>query len=122
VYAATKAAVNVLSESLRVEGQGKIKVTVVKPTGVPATGLAATVVNMAAGVPAAGHSYTEFLDNYQKFAAGQLSSTQSDVDSPEYWAIEPRHIAEQVLHAIDQPWGVSIAEITVRATGENYIL
>jgi NADP-dependent 3-hydroxy acid dehydrogenase YdfG len=33
VYGATKAAVNMLSESLRLESQGKIKVTVVRPTG-----------------------------------------------------------------------------------------
>ena len=33
VYSATKAAVVVLSGSLRLEGQGKIKVTVVGPTG-----------------------------------------------------------------------------------------
>ncbi|MCB0969879.1 MAG: SDR family NAD(P)-dependent oxidoreductase, partial [Ilumatobacter sp.] len=39
VYGATKAAVDYLSESLRVESRGKIKVTTVKPTGVPATGL-----------------------------------------------------------------------------------
>jgi NADP-dependent 3-hydroxy acid dehydrogenase YdfG len=37
VYGATKAAVVFLSESLRMESQGKIKVTTVRPTGVPAT-------------------------------------------------------------------------------------
>lgn len=40
VYGATKSAVNFLSESLRVEAAGKIKVTIVKPTGVPGTGSA----------------------------------------------------------------------------------
>ena len=40
VYGASKAAVNFISESLRAECQGRIKVTVIKPTGVPATGLA----------------------------------------------------------------------------------
>jgi NADP-dependent 3-hydroxy acid dehydrogenase YdfG len=35
VYSATKAAVITLSNALRVEAQGKIKVTVVRPTGVP---------------------------------------------------------------------------------------
>src|SRR5690606_11545603 len=37
LYGATKSAVNFLSESLRIEGRGKIKVTVIKPTGVPVT-------------------------------------------------------------------------------------
>jgi NAD(P)-dependent dehydrogenase (short-subunit alcohol dehydrogenase family) len=41
VYSATKAAVVALSDSLRVESQGTIKVTVVRPTGVLGTGLAA---------------------------------------------------------------------------------
>ena len=35
VYGASKTAVNFLSESFRVETRGKIKVTIVKPTGVP---------------------------------------------------------------------------------------
>ena len=33
-------------DALRVEAQGKIKVTVVRPTGVPATGLGLTVVKI----------------------------------------------------------------------------
>ncbi len=41
VYGASKAAVNFLSEALRVESQGKIKVTNVRPTGVPGTNLRA---------------------------------------------------------------------------------
>ena len=45
VYSATKAAVDVLSDSLRVETQGRIKVTTVKPTGVLGTNLASGVVN-----------------------------------------------------------------------------
>ena len=39
IYGATKAAINYFSEALRQEGRGKIKVTLVKPTGVFATGL-----------------------------------------------------------------------------------
>jgi hypothetical protein len=26
------------------------------------------------------------------------------------------------VHVIDQPWGVSISDITVRASGEDYLL
>ena len=48
VYGATKAAVIFLSESLRIESQGKIKVTIVRPTGVPATNLGAGIINPAA--------------------------------------------------------------------------
>ena len=48
IYGATKAAVNVLSESLRQESQGRIKVTTIRPTGVPTTGLGAGVINPAA--------------------------------------------------------------------------
>ncbi|MEZ4289695.1 MAG: SDR family oxidoreductase [Myxococcota bacterium] len=48
VYGATKAAVNFLSEALRQESQGRIKVTTIRPTGVPTTGLGAGVVNPAA--------------------------------------------------------------------------
>ncbi len=40
VYSATKAAVDALSDSLRVEAQGKIKVSTIKPTGVLGTNLA----------------------------------------------------------------------------------
>jgi len=56
VYSATKAAVNVMSESLRAESQGRIKVTVVRPTGVPGTGLGASIVNGEAVVGLVGQN------------------------------------------------------------------
>jgi len=31
-------------------------------------------------------------------------------------------LADQVIYAINQPWGVSIGEVTVRASGDAYIL
>jgi len=40
-----KGTLNGMSEAFRVETQGSIKVTIVKPTGVPATGLGAGVIN-----------------------------------------------------------------------------
>jgi NADP-dependent 3-hydroxy acid dehydrogenase YdfG len=48
-YSATKAAVNILADTFPQESQGKIKVSVVRPTGVLGTGLAATVSNPGAG-------------------------------------------------------------------------
>ena len=53
---------------------------------------------------------------------GTLDPALSDVDDPRYWAIEPEVVAEQVLHAIDQPWGISIGDITIRATGEDFVI
>jgi hypothetical protein len=55
-------------------------------------------------------------------AAGTLPPEYGDSDDPRYWMPTPTELAENVLYAIDQPWGVSISDITVRATGEDMIL
>ena len=122
VYGATKAAVDFLSESLRQETRGTIKVTVVKPTGVPATGLSAGVVNPAAPIGIWGHYAATDLPRFEAMAAGQLPAAETDPDSVEYFVLDPGYIAEAILHAIDQPWGVSISSVTVRATGDGYVL
>lgn len=122
VYAATKAAVNVLSETLRIESQGRIKVTTIRPTGVPTTGLGQSVVNGAAIVGILGHHADAFMKNIAGFLSGALPAEQTDPDSIRYWAIRPEELAEQILHVIDQPWGVSISDLTVRASGEEFVL
>ncbi|HAR31457.1 MAG TPA: short-chain dehydrogenase [Gammaproteobacteria bacterium] len=122
VYGATKAAVNVLSESLRMESQGRIKVTIVKPTGVPATGLSSGVVNPAAVVGILGHNMASYGAKMQALAAGQLPAADSDPDSITYVALAPEWLADQIVYAINQPWGVAIGDITVRASGDGYIL
>ncbi len=122
VYGATKAAVNTLSESLRIESQGRIKVTIVKPTGVPATNLAGGVINPAAVVGILGHNAERYLGKLEAMAAGQLPPEELDPDNVAYAVLDPSWLAEQILHAIDQPWGVSIGEITVRASGDGYVL
>ncbi|MFK7913383.1 MAG: SDR family oxidoreductase [Pseudomonadales bacterium] len=122
VYGATKAAVNFLSESLRVESQGKIKVTIVKPTGVPGTALGAGVINPEAIVGILGQNAPRYLQMMQSHMAGELPADYSDSDSIEYYALAPEHLADQVVYAIDQPWGVVIGDVTVRAAGDGYIL
>ena len=122
VYGATKAAVNFLSESLRVESQGKIKVTVVKPTGVPGTGLGGGIVNPAAIVGILGQNASPYLATMGAMASGGLSAGQTDPGSIAYAALSPDYIADAVIHAIDQPWGVSVGDITIRASGDGYIL
>lgn len=122
VYGASKAAVNFLSEALRVESQGKIKVTNVRPTGVPATGLASAVVNQAAIIGILGQNAPGYLQQMQAAMAGELPPEATDVEHIEYFALAPEHLADQIVYAINQPWGVSIGDITVRAAGDGYIL
>ncbi|MFM1958729.1 MAG: hypothetical protein RL588_246 [Pseudomonadota bacterium] len=122
IYGATKAAVNFLSESLRVESQGRIKVTTIRPTGVPATGLGAGVINPEAIVGILGQNTASYLGALQGRSNAPADPGQADPGSVGYLALAPEFIADAVIHAIDQPWGVSVSDITVRATGDQYIL
>jgi NADP-dependent 3-hydroxy acid dehydrogenase YdfG len=122
VYGATKAAVNVMSESFRVETQGRIKVTIVKPTGVPATGLSSGVINPAAVVGILGQNTVEYGAVFDALGTGRFDAVDLDPDSIGYAVLDPQHVADQILYAIDQPWGVSIGDITIRAAGDRYIL
>lgn len=122
VYGASKAAVNFLSESLRVESRGKIKVTTVKPTGVPTTGLSGTVVNQAAGIGIVAHNMPDFMEMVGQMGEGTFPAERLDPASMDYASLAPEHIADAIIHAINQPWGVSIADVTVRAAGDHFVL
>jgi NADP-dependent 3-hydroxy acid dehydrogenase YdfG len=122
VYGATKAAVNFLSEALRVESQGRIKVTIVKPTGVPGTNLGAAIINPEAIVGILGQNAAAYMQLAQADARGELSAVQTDPERIEYFALEPAYLADQIVYAINQPWGVSVGDITIRASGDGYIL
>jgi len=121
VYTATKAAVNILSDTLRAESQGRIKVTNVKPTGVPGTGLGSGMVNGAGIAGILGQNFGEYVETITAAMTGELPDSKLDPDSIEYWAITPAELAEAVVHAIDQPWGISISDITVRASGDRFL-
>jgi NADP-dependent 3-hydroxy acid dehydrogenase YdfG len=122
VYGATKAAVNFLSESMRMESRGRIKVTIVKPTGVPGTGLGAGVINPEAVIGIVGQNMVEFSTALGALREGKLDGLALDPENIDYLVLDPAFIAREVLHAIDQPWGVSVGEVTVRASGDHYLL
>jgi NADP-dependent 3-hydroxy acid dehydrogenase YdfG len=122
VYGATKAAVNVLSESLRQESQGRIKVTTIRPTGVPLTGLGAGVINIAAigGILGAGEA--RFMETLGKIMSEDPPPELTDPENIGYFALSPDLLADQIVYAINQPWGVSIGDLTVRASGDSYMI
>lgn len=122
VYSATKAAVRVLTESLRLEAQGRIKTTIVRPTGVPATGLGGTIVNGEGARAVLGGAADTYFAELGAAFAGEAPPEKLDPDSVQYLAISPEELAGAVVHCIDQPWGVTISDITVRATGDRYVL
>lgn len=121
VYSATKAAVNFVSETLRVESNGKIKVTTIRPTGVN-TNLAAGIVNPEASVGIMGHFIVEEGMKMAELGEDYLASLNGDKESIEYRLLDPEYIADNVIYAINQPWGVSVSDITVRCSGEKMVL
>ncbi|MCM3882051.1 SDR family oxidoreductase [Frankia sp. R82] len=121
VYSATKAAVATLSNALRVESQGKIKVTVVRPSGVLGTNLGTTVVDATAAAPLAAHRIPSWREHITALSEGRLTAEQRDLDHAQYWTLSPGEVADAVVHVIDQPLGVAITELTLRATGEDYV-
>jgi NADP-dependent 3-hydroxy acid dehydrogenase YdfG len=121
VYCATKAAVVTLSDALRVETQGVIKVTVVRPTGVSGTGLAATMIDPGSALPLTGHNVNRFVDRIAQIQAGEFPAEHRDPESPAYWSISAPELAVQILYVMDQPLGINISDITVRATGEDFV-
>ena len=121
IYTATKAAVNILSDSLRIESQGRIKVTTVRPTGVIGTNLGASIVNGDAMIGILGQNMESFRENAVKFMTPGESEGLTDPENIRYWSISPQELAEQIIHVIDQPWGISISDITVRASGDQYL-
>ena len=121
IYSATKAAVNYLSETLRVESAGKIKVTTIRPTGV-STNLMDTVVNPSASIGIMGHNGPAELQRMLELGEAYSDSLDADENSMEYRLIDPAQIADNIIYAMNQPWGVSISDITVRCSGEIFVL
>lgn len=118
VYQVAKMGVQYLAESLRSECQGKIKVTVIKPSGFMRTGLMSTVVNENAGAGLVGD--LPAIGDQLANMAGRPD--YHDINNIHYCNPDPAILAENIVYAIDQPWGISIGDLTVRASGDLYAL
>lgn len=119
VYQVAKMGVQYLAESLRSECQGKIKVTTIKPTGFMKTNLSSSVVDQMAMMPAVAGPF-EILSNWVEEAP--LRPDFHDINSMTYNDPDPQVLADNIIYAINQPWGVSIGDLTVRASGESFVI
>ena len=119
VYQVAKMGVQYLAESLRSECQGKIKVTTIKPTGFMKTNLSSSVVDQMAMMPAVAGPL-EILSNWVEEAP--LRPDFHDINSMTYNDPDPQVLADNIIYSINQPWGVSIGDLTVRASGESFVI
>ena len=119
VYQVAKMGVQYLAESLRSECQGKIKVTTIKPTGFMKTNLSSSGVDQMAMMPAVAGPL-EILSNWVEEAP--LRPDFHDINSMTYNDPDPQVLADNIIYAINQPWGVSIGDLTVRASGESFVI
>lgn len=119
VYQVAKMGVQYLAESLRSECQGKIKVATIKPTGFMKTNLSSSVVDQMAMMPAVAGPL-EILSNWVEEAP--LRPDFHDINSMTYNDPDPQVLADNIIYAINQPWGVSIGDLTVRASGESFVI
>lgn len=119
VYQVAKMGVQYLAESLRSECQGKIKVTTIKPTGFMKTNLASSVIDQMAILPSVA-SPLELMANWIEEAP--LRPDFHDINSMTYNDPDPQVLADNIIYAINQPWGVSIGDLTVRASGESFVI
>lgn len=92
VYCGTKFAVHAISEALRQEVGGDIRVTIVSP-GVVESDLAATITDEAT---------RQFMDDFRRVA------------------IAPEAIARAIAFAVEQPDDVDVSELVVRPTAGTF--
>ncbi|WP_375383534.1 SDR family oxidoreductase [uncultured Sphingomonas sp.] len=91
VYSATKAAVLALSDGLRQELAGKLRVTVISP----------------------GFTNTSFVEHVRDPAL-QAQMKAAAVT----YAMDPQAVASAIAYAIEQPGEINIGEIVVRSTAQ----
>ena len=91
VYSATKAAVLALSDGLRQELAGKLRVTVISP----------------------GFTNTNFLGHVRDDALRSQMREAADK-----FAMEPEAVARAIAYAIEQPEDVDIGEVVIRSTAQ----
>lgn len=112
VYNLSKASVRIMADSMRVENSGKIKFSVIKPTSVADTGLVSTEVDYNASLAGV---YGKLIDAF----TGLGTPGRDDREDIHCFDFGPEVLADNIIYVMNQPWGVNISEITVRASNET---
>ena len=119
VYQATKIGVEYMAESLRQETQGKIKVSCVKPTGIPATNLFGGIINVNAAGEMLGMKVLDYVAMNNELPG---RPDLQDRDAITYLNCDPEALVDNIVYLIDQPIGINISDITIRSSNERYML
>jgi NADP-dependent 3-hydroxy acid dehydrogenase YdfG len=121
VYGLSKYANGFFADALRVETKGKIRVTTIRPTGFP-TGLNDTIVNMEASRGILANTVDKVMAISAEMAEGKGDPGYLDPESIKCFSLSPEYLADAIIYTINQPMGVSISDITVRASGDYLTL
>ena len=54
--------------------------------------------------------------------SGQIDKNFTDPNKSQYINLDPSYVADQIINAMNLPQGVSLGSVTIRATGDKYIL
>ena len=122
VYSATKIGVRYLVRSLRQEAHGVIKTSIINPTGVPDTDLLSTVISDDSDLQIYGTHREEFLALDEAMRNGTADPAYSDKNNIKYLNLDSDSLTDNIIHCMNQPWGVDIDEITVRSSNDLYIV
>ena len=63
-----------------------------------------------------------FMEKFGQVLSEDPPVELTEVDSIQYFALAPELLADNIVYAINQPWGVSISDLTVRASGDGYVI
>ena len=69
-----------------------------------------------------GQRSAQYAERSAEFDAGTIAPEYLDSDSIKYWMLSPEELSTAVVHVIDQPWGISLSDVTIRASGDDFII
>jgi len=118
VYSATKAGLRMVSDSLRAETRGRIRVSTIYPSAA-ATNLPSTILDYEAAASGFwGHLLPEFMDAMTK---NPDVATNPDKDDIKTMMLPAETIADAIVYCINQPKGITISDMLIRATNESMV-